>query len=384
MIRIKAKLGEVCLVKRGTTITKKQTIKGDIPVIGGGTKPTYFHNKSNRDSNCITISGSGASAGFVNRWDRPIFASDCSTVEPKDETQLHKFIYYFLLSRQKFIYENFRSGAAQPHVYAKDIETLDFPIIPIDEQKLIVKKLDYVFAEIDKLIKDTNYKCIHASKVFNNYLSKFFKEENSTWGKESLKNISLKIGSGATPKGGKDSYKKEGISLIRSMNVRDLFFKEKDLAKIDNEQAQKLANVEVKNNDILLNITGASVARCCIVKDKFLPARVNQHVSIIRLKEKTVIPKFLMYGLVSKIYKDQLLKVGESSGATRQAITKKQIEEFQFSYPKDLELQKTIMDNLDKISSLTLKIEEIYNKQIQNYEALKLGVLTRELMSDTI
>lgn len=136
------KLGEACLVRRGTTITKKQTVEGDVPVIGGGTKPTYFHNEPNRAANCISVSGSGASAGFVNKWEVPIFASDCSTVEPKDGTQIHQFVYYYLMSQQKFIYDNFRSGAAQPHVYAKDIETLDYPIAPIAEQQRIVAKLD--------------------------------------------------------------------------------------------------------------------------------------------------------------------------------------------------------------------------------------------------
>ena len=144
------KLGEICSVRRGTTITKKQTIEGSVPVIGGGTKPTYFHNEYNREANCITISGSGANAGFVNQWDVPIFASDCSTVEPKDERQLQNFIYYFLLSQQKFIYKNFRSGAAQPHVYAKDIETLDYPILPLSKQHQIVAKLDNAFVQINK------------------------------------------------------------------------------------------------------------------------------------------------------------------------------------------------------------------------------------------
>ena len=127
-------LGDVCLVRRGTTITKSQTTDGNVPVIGGGTKPTYYHNEANRDPNCITVSGSGASAGFVNKWNEKIFASDCSTVEPKDDNQLHQFIYYYLLSQQQFIYENFRSGAAQPHVYAKDIAKLPFPIVPLAEQ----------------------------------------------------------------------------------------------------------------------------------------------------------------------------------------------------------------------------------------------------------
>jgi Restriction endonuclease S subunits len=158
------KLGEICNVRRGTTITKKQTIEGDVPVIGGGTKPTYFHNVSNRKANCITISGSGASAGFVNKWDVPIFASDCSTVEPKDSTQLSEFIYYFLLSKQEYIYKNFRSGAAQPHVYAKDIETIEYPILSMAEQQRIVAKLDTAFAEIDKAL-------ITLSKINDNYLS---------------------------------------------------------------------------------------------------------------------------------------------------------------------------------------------------------------------
>lgn len=165
MIWNTAKLGDACFVRRGTTITKKNAVEGDVPVIGGGTKPTYFHNEPNREAGCITISGSGASAGFVNRWDMPIFASDCSTVEPKDEMQLPKFVYYYLLSQQQFIYNNFRSGAAQPHVYAKDIETLDFPILPLAEQQRIVAKLDAAFAEIDRAVELAQEAKTIASKI---------------------------------------------------------------------------------------------------------------------------------------------------------------------------------------------------------------------------
>ena len=101
------KLGEICNVRRGTTITKKNTVDGAVPVIGGGTKPTYFHNEANRKAGCITVSGSGASAGFVNYWDTPVFASDCSTVEIKTDEFWQQFVYYFMHSQQQFIYENF-------------------------------------------------------------------------------------------------------------------------------------------------------------------------------------------------------------------------------------------------------------------------------------
>ena len=93
-----AKLGDICQVRRGTTITRKDITNGNIPVIAGGRKATYFHNKHNREAGVITISGSGASAGLVNFWSTPIFASDCSTVELKDGTQDLLFIYHYLKS----------------------------------------------------------------------------------------------------------------------------------------------------------------------------------------------------------------------------------------------------------------------------------------------
>ncbi len=152
-MRRTVKLGEACLVRRGTTITKKNTTEGNVPVIGGGTKPTYFHNESNREANCITISGSGASAGFVNKWDVPIFASDCSTVEPKAACScISSFITTSCLSNSSSM-KTFSSGAAQPHVYAKDIGTLDFRILSLVEQQRIVAKLDSAFAEIDRAIE---------------------------------------------------------------------------------------------------------------------------------------------------------------------------------------------------------------------------------------
>lgn len=101
-----------------------------------------------------------------------------------------------------------------------------------------------------------------------------------------LGDICSKIGSGATPRGGKDSYKDSGMAIIRSQNVFDWSFSSSGLAFIDDDQAEALSSVEVKHGDVLLNITGDSVARACIVPSKFLPARVNQHVAIIRANDK--------------------------------------------------------------------------------------------------
>jgi type I restriction enzyme S subunit len=169
----------------------------------------------------------------------------------------------------------------------------------------------------------------------------------ASWKVEKLKKITTKIGSGATPLGGEKAYHTEGISLIRSLNVHDMGFRMKDLAFLDDNQADKLSNVIVESGDVLLNITGASVARCCIVPDDVLPARVNQHVSIIRLVKDEMSPEFLHYALISNEYKAGLLKTGEKGGSTRQAITKAQIEDFSIKYPP-LPEQQRIVSVLDE------------------------------------
>ena len=165
-----------------------------------------------------------------------------------------------------------------------------------------------------------------------------------------LKDISLKIGSGSTPKGGKESYKESGITLIRSMNVFDFKFKIDGLAFIDEKQASKLKNVEVKKSDILLNITGASVARCCMVPEELIPARVNQHVSIIRIDNLKANPTYVLNYLNSPAYKQYLLSLA-SAGATREALTKEGIENLKVKLP-DLQIQKKIASILSAYDNL--------------------------------
>jgi type I restriction enzyme S subunit len=167
------------------------------------------------------------------------------------------------------------------------------------------------------------------------------------WSKKRLIDITEKIGSGATPKGGKDAYKESGISLFRSLNVYDGVFKKKNLAFIDEEQARKLSNVIVREGDVLLNITGASIARCCVAPSELLPARVNQHVAIIRPKPDRIDSYFLGHLLASKQYKDALLHTGEKAGSTRQALTKSQLESFEVTIPP-LPEQKQIVAILDE------------------------------------
>lgn len=172
------------------------------------------------------------------------------------------------------------------------------------------------------------------------------------WYKKQLKDICSKIGSGATPKGGDAAYISEGISLIRSQNVLDFTFSKDGLAFINEQQAKGLANVTVQPKDVLLNITGDSVARVCQVPEDVLPARVNQHVAILRADNNKLVPEFLKYALLAKPTKELLLTYA-STGATRKALTKGMLEEFEINLPS-LPTQQKIAEIL---SALDDKIE---------------------------
>ncbi len=197
------------------------------------------------------------------------------------------------------------------------------------------------------------------------------------WVSATLQELTTKIGSGATPRGGKKSYKTEGISLIRSLNVHDRYFKTKNLAFVDDEQAALLDNVVLDDDDVLLNITGASVARCCVVPNIHLPARVNQHVAIVRADQSAILPKFLCYLLTSKEYKDQLLATGEKQGATRQALTKSLIQNFHVKYPNEVAEQKRIVSILDEAFSAIAKAKENAEKNLANARELFESYLNR-------
>lgn len=116
-------LQQIANFKRGKTITKAQVQEGNIPVVAGGLEPAYYHNVANTKAPVITVSGSGANAGFTRMYYTDVFASDCSFVDASTSDFL-PFIYCFLKSNRSKL-DTLQKGAAQPHVYAKDINALE-------------------------------------------------------------------------------------------------------------------------------------------------------------------------------------------------------------------------------------------------------------------
>ena len=184
------------------------------------------------------------------------------------------------------------------------------------------------------------------------------------WKEYRLGDICTKIGSGATPKGGKEAYLGGNTSLIRSQNVLDFSFSWDGLAYIDDEQAAKLNGVIIESGDVLLNITGDSVARSCVVPESALPARVNQHVLIVRGEESIVLNDYILYFLQYK--KPYLLSLSQG-GATRNALTKGMIEDLLIPLPslsKQAEIVRVLKSLDDKIE-LNKRINDNLEQQAQ-------------------
>lgn len=366
-------LGNVLTLEYGKALDEEERVPdGKYPAYGAnGIKCRC--NKYLSDTPSIIIGRKG-SAGEINYSENKFWVLDVAYYVKFDKSKLDiRFLFYLLKNK------NLPSLAkgVKPGINRNDVYSIKVKIPPLSEQERIVQILDEVFENIEKAKQNTLKNLNNAKELFESHLKTFFEKNNSDWREYRLIDITSKIGSGSTPLGGKKSYTNEGISLIRSMNVHDRQFVYEGLAHINEQQANELNGVTIYENDVLLNITGASVARCCVVPNDVIPARVNQHVSIIRPRLEYVSAKFLCYLLTSKYYKDRLLKEGEEGGATRQALTKSGLEQFVISIPEDLNMQEKIVGQLEKIHEYTQKLEQTYNQKLKSLEELKQSILQK-------
>lgn len=140
-------------IQKGQNLTRKETINGEIPVVAGGKLPSCYHNQSNREGNIISVSSSGANAGYINYWKDPIFATDCNTVKSMNEKKLNTiFLYYAMLAQQDELYK-LQRGNAQPHIYESDIKQVQIPVASIELQEEFasyVKNIDKLKFEARK------------------------------------------------------------------------------------------------------------------------------------------------------------------------------------------------------------------------------------------
>ena len=363
----KVKLGEVCEILNGFAFKSLLYVNEGIRIIRitnvqkgyiEDSDPKYYPIEYRnsiekyilRENDLLmSLTGNVGRVGLISKTMLPAALNQrVACLRTIDSLISKEYVFQFLNS-DLFEQSAIRSsnGVAQKNLSTDWLKKVEITYPSVEQQKLITSTLNL----IERLIccrKEQNKKLNELAKSrFNEMFGDPVLNEMG-WEKHRLSKLTLKIGSGATPRGGRESYVNEGIALIRSMNVYDGKFIFKDLAYLTNVQAEKLNNVIVESDDVLLNITGASVSRCCIVPQIILPARVNQHVSIIRCKKHLLSPIFLNQLLITSEFKSLLQKIGESSGATRQAITKNQIEELTIPIPP-LSLQNEFADFVAQI-----------------------------------
>lgn len=359
---------QVVDVKNGKDYKAVQDDNGRYPVYGSGGIMAYASEYlCNENSVVIGRKGTINNPLFVKEkfWN----IDTAFGLEAKQDQLIPLYLYYFCLS---FNFITLNTSTTLPSLTKSNLLGISIPLPPLAEQTRIVEKLDAVLSRIDTAIDELQQSLALVDAMFKSGLDGVFEDIYAHSAIKKLSELTTKIGSGATSKGGGSAYKESGISLIRSLNVHDLNFKYDGLAFIDDEQAKALSNVEVSSGDVLLNITGASIARCCIVPDGILPARVNQHVCILR-PNHLLNSDFLNYLIVSPKFKSALLFQG-AGGATRQALTKAMIENFDIPMPT-LNKQAEAIKKIKQINEQTTQLKTEITAKIDLFNQLKASVL---------
>ncbi len=321
------RLGEVCEFRYGKSLPKPSRSGTGFRVFGSNGEVGQHHSALT-DGTTIIVGRKG-SFGEVAYSSDPCWPIDTTYYVDRSATKADLRWLYYRMKAMPLTQLN--RAAAIPGLNREDAYAQRLLLPPIEEQRRIAAVLDAADALRAKrrqaLAKlDTLTQAIFID-MFGDPAAKTL-----GWQLARVGDIASKIGSGATPRGGTAVYQDSGVTLIRSMNVYDRRFERAGLAFIDQDQAALLDGVTVEPLDVLLNITGASVARVCLAPADLLPARVNQHVAIIRPMPTIMHPTFLMELLTSASMKLLLLR-GAGRGATREAITKRDIQDLEVMCP---------------------------------------------------
>lgn len=189
-----------------------------------------------------------------------------------------------------------------------------------------------------------------------------------------IKDISTKVGSGVTPRGGAEVYQDHGVPLYRSQNVTDDGFLLDDIAYISEDIDASMSGTRIKPGDVLLNITGASIGRCYYTSPDFKRGNVNQHVCIIRPIQKLVLSSYLHLLLISNQGKEYI-KLSQT-GSGREGLTREEIRQFSFDIPS-LPVQRRIVSYLDSKTSEIDQAISLLEQKREAYTRLKASVINR-------
>lgn len=252
-----------------------------------------------------------------------------------------------------------------------DYLKINIPLPPLPEQNRIVEKLDELLSELEKG-KEQLQLALEQLKVYRQAVLKWAFE--GEFQRKRLGDILSYVGSGITPKGGRNVYQNSGVIFIRSQNVYPNKLILDDVAFISDSIDERMKRTRVQPFDVLLNITGASIGRCTYVPKDFPRANVNQHVCILRAEQNILNCSFLSYYFNSP--EGQALIMNVQSGATRQGLNFQQIRSFEIPFP-DLNTQLDLVQYLEEKLSICDNTEAIIRKEYDKTFDLRQSLLQK-------
>ena len=369
-------LGEIVKSQRGKTITKELIKDGDIPVISGGQKPAYYHNESNRKGEVITVAGSGAYAGFVMYWDKPIFVSDAFSIEC-DKSYLNiKYIYYFLQNNQMKIH-SLKKGGGVPHVYFKDMQKFLVPVPPLEVQDEIVKILDNYTKSVEELKEKLNEELTARKKQYSWYRDYLLKFENKVEKSKlsEVATIKARIGwQGLT----KEEYLITGnYYLITGTDFQNGEINLKNCYYVNEERYIQDKNIQLKNDDVLVTKDG-TLGKVAYVSNLDKPATLNSGIFVIRsIDTNKLLNRYLFHYLKAPY----LMKYAQNklTGGTIKHLNQNVIVDFEIPLPP-LEVQKRIVEVLDNFEKTCKELNIELSSEIEikekEYEFFRNYLLT--------
>jgi type I restriction enzyme S subunit len=387
------KLGEVCHTTSGGTPSRQKSsyYNGNIPWVKSGelarglildTEEKISEEAIKNSSAKVFPKGTllialyGATIGKL-----AFLGVDAATNQAicgifKNDTIDSNYLYHFLFYKKPNLVKQ-GIGGAQPNISQGILKNLDLPIPPLPEQQAIVAKIEELLSELENG-KQQLLTAQQQLKVYRQSLLKWAFEGKLSKTKN-IKSVKLGevlefVGSGVTPKGGQNVYQKHGVIFIRSQNVYPNQLALDDVAFISDEIDDRMKRTRIFANDVLLNITGASIGRTAYVPKKFPRGNVNQHVCILRSNQQILNCVFLSSYLNSPKAQSEIMN--EQAGATRQGLNFQQIRNLVIPICP-IEEQQHIVSELESKLTVCDKIEETITQSLQQAETLRQSILKK-------
>jgi len=289
----------------------------------------------------------------------------------------NKFILYYIRANENKI-ARLGTGTTFKAISKQILETLEIPLPPLDEQYRIVEKIEELFSEIEHAEKTLSGIKNRLDIYWQSILDDTFNSINGDT--KYLSSLTTFIGAGSTPKGGRSIYVKNGVPFIRSQNVLRYSLNLEETVYITDEINEKMSRTKIQANDVLLNITGASIGRCAYIPEHFNQGNVNQHVCIIRTSPD-LSHKYLALYLNSPKVQRMIQEL--SSGATREALTLSQINSISIPVCSFTE-QELIVAELESKYTVLKNVEETTVKKLAQIEVLKQTILYKAFAGELV